>query len=64
MLELGFQRLESEPGCFVKKGVSHKDTIICGCACGRSPECWEAKTFRQLLCATGEIVETPACEVH
>ena len=28
MLELGFERLESEPGCFVKKGVSHKDTII------------------------------------
>ena len=27
MLELGFERLESEPGCFVKKGVSHKDTI-------------------------------------
>ena len=28
MLELGFERLESEPGCIVKKGVSHKDTII------------------------------------
>ena len=28
MLELGFERLESEPGCFVKKGASHKDTII------------------------------------
>ena len=28
MLELGFERLESEPSCFVKKGVSHKDTII------------------------------------
>ena len=28
MLELGFERLKSEPGCFVKKGVSHKDTII------------------------------------
>ena len=28
MLELGFERLESEPGCFVKKGVTHKDTII------------------------------------
>ena len=28
MLDLGFERLESEPGCFVKKGVSHKDTII------------------------------------
>ena len=28
MLELGFGRLESEPGCFVKKGVTHKDTII------------------------------------
>ena len=28
MLELGFERLESEPGCFVKNGVSHKDTII------------------------------------
>ena len=28
MLELGFERLESEPGCFVKKGVKHKDTII------------------------------------
>ena len=28
MLELGFERLESEPGCFVKRGVSHKDTII------------------------------------
>ena len=27
-LELGFERLESEPGCFVKKGFSHKDTII------------------------------------
>ena len=27
MLELGFERLESEPGFFVKKGVSHKDTI-------------------------------------
>ena len=28
MLELGFERLESESGCFVKKGVTHKDTII------------------------------------
>ena len=28
MLELGFERLESEPGCFVKKGVTHKDTIV------------------------------------
>ena len=28
MLELGFERLESKPGCFVKKGVRHKDTII------------------------------------
>ena len=28
MLELGSERLESEPGCFVKKGVTHKDTII------------------------------------
>ena len=28
MLELGFERLESKPGCFVKKGVSHKDTFI------------------------------------
>ena len=28
MLELCFERLESDPGCFVKKGVSHKDTII------------------------------------
>ena len=28
MLELGFQHLESEPGCFVKKGVTHNDTII------------------------------------
>ena len=28
MLDLGFERLESEPGCFVKKGASHKDTII------------------------------------
>ena len=28
MLELGFECLESEPGCFVKKRVSHKDTII------------------------------------
>ena len=28
MLELGFERLESEPSCFVKNGVTHKDTII------------------------------------
>ena len=28
MLDLGFERLESKPGCFVKKGVPHKDTII------------------------------------
>ena len=28
MLELGFERLESEPGCFVKMRVSHNDTII------------------------------------
>ena len=28
MLELGFERLESEPGSFVKKGVTYKDTII------------------------------------
>ena len=28
LLELGFERLESKPGCFVKQGVSHKDTII------------------------------------
>ena len=38
MLELGFERLESEPSCFVKK--------------------------RQLLCATGENVETQACRVR
>ena len=36
----------------------------CGCACGRSPECWEAKTSRQLLCANGEDVETQASGVH
>ena len=28
MLELGFERLKSEPGCFVKKEVAHKDTNI------------------------------------
>ena len=28
MLELGFDRFESEPSYFVKKGVIHKDTII------------------------------------
>ena len=28
MLDLGFERLESEPGCFVKKEFSPKDTII------------------------------------
>ena len=28
MLDLGFERLESEPGCFVKKGAAPKDTII------------------------------------
>ena len=28
MLGLGFEPSESEPGCFVKKGVSPKDTII------------------------------------
>ena len=64
MLELGFERLESEPGCFVKKGVSYKGHDHCGCACGRSLECWEAITSRQLLCATGENVETQACRVH
>ena len=28
MLDFGFERLESEPSCFVKNRVSHKDTII------------------------------------
>ena len=28
MLNLGFVRLESEPGCFVKKGATPKDAII------------------------------------
>ena len=28
MLDLGIERLESEPGCFVEKGVSHKHTIF------------------------------------
>ena len=52
MLELGSERLESEPSCFVKK-VTHRNDK-CGCECGRSPQCWETKTSRQLLCATGE----------
>ena len=28
MLSLGFERLEPEPGCFVKKGSTTKDSII------------------------------------
>ena len=28
MLDLNFERLESEPGCFVKKGATPKDSII------------------------------------
>ena len=28
MLNLNFERLESEPGCFVKKGATPKDSII------------------------------------
>ena len=64
MLELGFERLESEPGCFVKNEVSHKDTIIVAVHVDRSPECWEAKASQQLLCATGENVETQVCRVH
>ena len=64
MLEFCFERLESEPGCFVKKGVTHQDTIIVVVHVGGLPKCWEAKTSRQLLCATGENIETQACRVH
>ena len=64
MLELGFKRLESEPGCFVKKGVTNKDTIIVVVHVDDLLSGWEAKTSRQLLCATGENVETQACRVH
>ena len=52
MLELGFERLESQPGCFGEEGSLTQGHDHCGCACGPSPECWEAKTSRQLLCAT------------
>ena len=64
MLELGFERLESEPSCFVKKGVRHQDTIIVVVHVDDLMSCWEAKTSRQFLCATGENVETQACRVH
>ena len=64
MLELGFERFESEPGCFVKNGVTHTRTRPLWLCSGRSLECWEAKTSRQLLCATGDNVETQACRVH
>ena len=64
MLDLGFERLESEPGCFVKKGVSHKDTLVVAVHVDDSLGCWVAKRCRQFLCVTGENVETQACRVH
>ena len=57
MLELGFGRLESEAGCFVKKGVSHKDTIIDLLSVGKRKHL--DNFFVQM-----ENVETQACRVH
>ena len=62
MLELGFERLESEPGCFVKKGATHKDTIIVVVHVDDLLSVGKRKHL--LLCATGENVETQACVVH
>ena len=63
MLELGFGRLESEPDCFVKKGVSStQGHDNCGCACGRSPECWEAITSRQLFVQLEETLKLKRVE--
>ena len=62
MLELGFERLESEPGCFVKKGATHKDTIIV--VVHVDDLLIVGKRKHLLLCATGENVETQACVVH
>ena len=56
ILELGWLLREEMS---LTKGHDH-----CGCACGRSLECWEAKTSRQLLCATRDNVETQTCGVH
>ena len=47
------ERLESEPGCFVKKGVSHKDTIIV-----------VVHVLDNFFCVTRENVETQTCRVH
>ena len=49
LLELGFERLESEPGCFVKKRVSHKDTIIVAVHVDDLLSVWKRKTSQQFL---------------
>ena len=57
MWSLDFERLEFEPGCFVKKGSNAQGLDHCGGACGRSSECGKARETRQILRAVGGNVE-------
>ena len=50
--------------CFVKKVGHAKGLDHCGCACGRSLECREARESRQLLRAVSRDVEAQACRVR
>ena len=64
MLDLGFERLEPKPGCFVKKEVSHKDTIILVVHVDDLLSVGKRKHLDNFFCATGENVEDQACRVH
>ena len=59
MLNLNFERLEFEPGCFVKKGATPKDSIIADDFLSV-----EKREARQILRAVGGNVEDQTHRVH
>ena len=64
MLELGFERLESEPGCFLKKGVTHKDTIIVIVHVDDLLSVGKRKHLDNFFVQLEKTWKTQACRVH
>ena len=57
MLNLNFERLESEPGCFVKKGATPEDSIIVVVHVDDLLSVGKTGEARQILRAAGGKVE-------
>ena len=60
--ELELRTLGVRTRLFREEGGNAEGLDHCGCACGRSLECREARESRQLLCATGRDVRVEYIE--